>query len=168
MSSENNTEKTETTYNQIVKSFNWYAFPFPVLITIIYLVVGFAFNIWHPTWLMFLTIPIYYMLIATGRKNNWYAFPYPILALLIFLTAGIFFDVWHPTWLIFLTVPIYYEVIAMSKAKSFKAKANIFPYPVLCVIFYLCIGFDYGVWNPTWLIFVTIPAYYMLVNNIKY
>ena len=150
-----------------IKAFNWYVFPYPVLAVLLYLCIGFIFNLWHPTWLIFLTIPIYYMMIATNKKHNWYAFPYPVLILMAYLIAGIFFNLWHPTWLIFLTIPIYYELIAMHKAKTFKSKANIFPYPILCVIFYLSIGFDYNWWHPAWLIFLTIPIYYMFVNSIK-
>ena len=35
-------------------------FPYPVLVTIIYLAIGLILNKWHPGWLVFLTIPIYY------------------------------------------------------------------------------------------------------------
>ena len=35
-------------------------FPYPLLVTIIYLAIGLIFNKWHPGWLIFLTIPIYY------------------------------------------------------------------------------------------------------------
>ena len=101
------------------------------------------------------------------KSFNWYAFPYPILIVIAYLAIGFIGHTWHPTWLIFLTIPIYYEMIAMSRAKSFRKKANIFPYPILCVIFYLSMGFDYGWWHPTWMLFLTIPIYYMFVNSIK-
>jgi len=101
------------------------------------------------------------------KSFNWYAFPYPILIVFAYLIIGFMFDTWHPTWLLFLTIPIYYEMIAMSRAKTFRAKANIFPYPILCVILYLSVGFDYGWWHPWWLLFLTIPVYYMFVNSIK-
>ena len=160
--SDNNSENKSAN-----KLFNWYAFPFPVLIVFAYLIIGFMFNVWHPTWILFLTIPIYYMMIATTRNNNWYAFPYPILVFIAYLCLGIFFNIWHPTWIIFLTVPIYYEMLAMNNAKNFKRKANIFPYPIICVIIYLALGFDYNWWHPGWLLFLTIPVYYMFVNSIK-
>ena len=35
-------------------------FPYPVLVTVIYLALGFLGNWWHPGWLVFLTIPLYY------------------------------------------------------------------------------------------------------------
>jgi len=154
-----------------MKTFNWYVFPYPIIVLFLYLAAGFLFNLWHPTWLIFLTIPVYYEMVATlkqkNTKNKWYVFPYPILVFLVYLTAGFLFHIWHPTWLLFLTIPVYYIMIAMSNAKNFRAKANIFPYPILCVIFYLAIGFDYNLWHPGWLLFLTIPVYYMIVNMIK-
>ena len=33
---------------------------YPILVSVIYLAIGFIFNKWHPGWLIFLTIPIYY------------------------------------------------------------------------------------------------------------
>lgn len=39
----------------------WLAFPYPVFITILFLLLG-CFGWWHPGWLVFLTIPLYYTL----------------------------------------------------------------------------------------------------------
>ena len=35
-------------------------FPYPFAVLLLYLFLGFAFDGWHPWWLLFLTIPIYY------------------------------------------------------------------------------------------------------------
>lgn len=37
----------------------WQEFPFPIFVTILYLGLGFAFGLWHPGWILFLTIPAY-------------------------------------------------------------------------------------------------------------
>lgn len=39
-------------------------FPYPVFITLCYLWLGFAFHLWHPAWLIFLTVPLYYGMAA--------------------------------------------------------------------------------------------------------
>lgn len=39
-------------------------FPYPVFITLCYLWLGFGFHLWHPAWLVFLTIPLYYGMAA--------------------------------------------------------------------------------------------------------
>lgn len=41
-----------------------------------------------------------------------------------------------------------------------RIKLARFPYPVLCVLLYLIIGFGFGLWHPGWLLFLTIPLYY--------
>lgn len=39
-------------------------FPYPVFITLCYLWLGIMFHLWHPAWLIFLTIPLYYGVVA--------------------------------------------------------------------------------------------------------
>lgn len=87
-----------------------YSFPMPILISIVYLIIGVKFGAWHPGWLLFLLIPIWYTLIAAVDKRNIYCFAYPVLAILIYLCLGIFMNLWHPGWIIFLTIPLYYSV----------------------------------------------------------
>ena len=87
-----------------------YSFPMPILIIIVYLIIGFKFGAWHPGWLLFLLIPIWYTLIAAVDKRNIYCFAYPVLAALMYLCLGIFWNLWHPGWIIFLTIPLYYSV----------------------------------------------------------
>lgn len=33
---------------------------YPVIVVIIYLIIGFMFRLWHPGWILFLTIPVFY------------------------------------------------------------------------------------------------------------
>ena len=37
---------------------------YPVVITVVYLVTGFLLDNWHPGWMLYLTIPLYYMVVA--------------------------------------------------------------------------------------------------------
>lgn len=39
------------------------AFPYAACLPFFYLVLGFAFHLWHPGWMIFLTVPIYYALV---------------------------------------------------------------------------------------------------------
>ena len=36
---------------------------YPVIVTVIYLILGFAFGLWHPGWIVFLTIPVFFILV---------------------------------------------------------------------------------------------------------
>jgi len=42
----------------------WKRFPYPLLVTIIYLMLGFWGDLWHPGWIVFLTIPVYYSIVS--------------------------------------------------------------------------------------------------------
>lgn len=41
----------------------WQILPYPLLATIVYLLIGFFSGYWHPGWLVFLTIPVYYAMV---------------------------------------------------------------------------------------------------------
>ena len=77
----------------------------------IYVLIGVIFRIWHPTWLLFLTIPVYYMWEEFKVSRDWCEFPYPILCVILYLAVGFDYGLWHPMWVIFITVPIYYLAV---------------------------------------------------------
>lgn len=97
------------------------AFPISMLIvTVIYLIVGFTAHVWHPTWIMF-SLPI----IVSGTieciaKKNAEAFPLPVILVAIYLTVGFLWGLWHPLWCIFIIVPAFYMII--DAIKKYKAK----------------------------------------------
>jgi len=84
---------------------------YAIIITIAYVLMGMFFGAWHPAWLLFLTIPCYYMLVEFFKSKDWNTFPYPILCVIVFLAAGFDYGWWHPLWVIFLTIPLYYIFI---------------------------------------------------------
>ena len=63
-------------------------YPYPVLVTLLYLVLGFVFHLWHPGWLIFLTVPLYYL---PGEERK---FPRilcnPVMVTLIYLLLGFY------------------------------------------------------------------------------
>jgi len=50
----------------------WHCFPFWSLVTIAYLLMGFIWNLWHPGWIVWLTIPLYHFIIEAvfGKDPN--------------------------------------------------------------------------------------------------
>lgn len=42
-----------------------------------------------------------------------------------------------------------------------------FPYPLLCALLFLMVGFCFGWWHPGWVIFLTIPFWYWIVNVLE-
>ena len=93
--------------------------PFPLAITIAFLIWGFVYDSWGIAWTLFMTVPIYYSVIEAIIIKRVSAFAYPILITFIYLLLGICAGLWHPLWLIYLTVPIYY-IIADTIDKHIK------------------------------------------------
>ncbi len=91
-------------------------FPFPLVVVIVYLIFGFAGDIWHPSWLVFLLLPIYYHLAGAleirSRKARLLAMPVPEVILLVYLLLGFLGGLWNPSWVIFLLIPLYYWIVA--------------------------------------------------------
>ena len=88
---------------------NWKTFPYPVLVALIYALMGAFANLWHPGWILFLTIPIYYTAL---RKNEFSVnrIEFPLLVTPIYLMLGFIWNLWHPGWVLFLTIPLYYSM----------------------------------------------------------
>lgn len=83
-------------------------FPFTTIVCLLYFAIGILFDAWHPGWLLFLLIPLWYSFAGAVRKKNASIFAYPVLVTLLFLCAGFFWGIWHPGWVLFLTIPLYY------------------------------------------------------------
>ena len=79
-------------------------------IFIVYVIVGFLYRAWHPAWLLFLLVPLWYSFAEAVRHGNPCLFAYPVLVVLLYLCIGFFWRAWHPGWVVFLTVPLYYSV----------------------------------------------------------
>lgn len=99
---------------------------FPVIaigIVILYIVLGFAFKLWHPMWMLFLVIP---MVLATalallfGKTKRITALaltvPVALATVVLFLIAGFALNAWAVAWVVFLIIPIY-AYIAFLKTK---------------------------------------------------
>lgn len=93
------------------------AFPFPLVVAALYLFLGAFFNFWHPSWMMFLSIPMYYTTIEAVRKKDLNIFCFPVLVVFVYLAAGFLLNLWHPAWILFMTIPFYYWLINIKKSK---------------------------------------------------
>ena len=94
------------------------------------------------------------------RKRGWFFISYPVLAVIAYAIIGALFKSkgWAIGWTILLTIPLYYTgVIAMEKKKPV-----IFCYPVLALLIFLLGGLLYSFWHPLWIIFLTIPVFYII------
>lgn len=70
---------------------------------------------------------------------------------------------WKYSWLVWFALPTVsslIEAIAYRDAKKFA-------YPILVTGVYLTIGMYLGLWHPGWILFVSIPFYYFIVDFLK-
>lgn len=103
----------------------WLEFPYAIICVIAYLVFGF-YNIcggWALSWIIFVTIPIYYSFVEAVYKRRFSEFAYSVLMAFVYLYFGLYLGNWHPSWLVFLTIPVYYS-IANALDKVIKARQN--------------------------------------------
>lgn len=71
---------------------------------------------------------------------------------------------WSTGWLMFLLIPISASFVSALKERSFCA----FAFPVLVTGGYLLGGLAFGVWHPTWVLFLFIPLYYIVFGPIDH
>lgn len=142
----------------------WNRFPYPLIALIIFLILGFVKDAWHPAWTIFLTIPVYYSLGSSIFRRSLAMFNYPCIIIGIYALIGFICDLWSPGWILFLTIPLYYLICFSIAARkvTFAVYANII------LIIYLFIGMVFNLWHPWWVLFLSILTYYSITKAISY
>lgn len=107
-------------YPKVAKALG--VFPFPIIIVIVYLALSMIFKIWHPLWIIFLTIPIYYRFAIACKANNKKVFallqPIPELCVTIFLLIGVLTAQWGYACFVLMIIPLYYWLAIVIKSKK--------------------------------------------------
>ena len=99
----------------------WRDVPYPIMCALAYLIFGFCdiWGGWSKSWIVFITIPIYYSIVEAICKKRFNKFEYSVFAVFMYLYLGLYHGNWHPHWLVFISIPIYY-CIADSLDKVIK------------------------------------------------
>ncbi len=90
----------------------------PIICLIIYLTIGYIFDIWSPTWVVFFAIPIVPLMLDSDDLRIFY----PIMIFAAYLAIGFSIGAWHPAWILFLTIPVFYILVPK---KCFKKRYRI-------------------------------------------
>ena len=101
----------------------WLEVPYPIICAVAYLIFGF-YDIcggWALSWIIFVTVPVYYSFVEAIYKKRFAEFAYPVFAACVYLYLGMYHGNWHPSWIIFVTVPVYYP-IANALDKEIRKK----------------------------------------------
>lgn len=115
--SDHNKKKERGIYSEMGKTL--LRFPFVLVVAGIYVVFNLIFHAWHPGWLIFMLIPIYYhyagACFAKTKKGHLLALPVPELVVLIYLVLGFTMDLWAAGAIIYIIIPLYYWGVAFYK-----------------------------------------------------
>lgn len=103
----------------------WLEVPYAVICAIAYLLCGFynVFGGWSLSWVIFITVPIYYSFVEAIYNRKFSEFAYPVFCTFVYLIFGLYYHNWHPSWVIFVTIPVYYP-IASALDKLIRNKQN--------------------------------------------
>ena len=129
----------------------------PFISLIVFFILGFGFEWWHPGWLVFLSIPMVAIIVNVFEKNslNGFVALSPFISLIIFLTLGFAWGLWHPGWLVFIIIPLLGILSGYKTMKFISFITAISPF--LATITFVLVGNYTGLWNPIWLVFLIIP-----------
>ena len=94
-------------------------------------------------------------------------FPYFAVAVAAFVLTGYYTGAWNKAWLIFLTLPIWYGFFIACRAKTKRNFLLLCPAVFIAALIFLTGGIVFGVWHPTWLVFLAVPAYYCYAFGVK-
>lgn len=78
---------------------------YPLLCVTAFLFIGFKYGLWHPAWLVFVSIPVFYSVMDCITKKKISGL-YFALCVIVYVILGLTLKLWHPLWIIFLTVPL--------------------------------------------------------------
>ncbi len=99
------------------------------------------------------------------KKKVAHIFPIWIIALIAMLLWGYSGALcgFSLSWVCLLAIPIYHTLVEAI----YKRDANIFAYPVVCIVFQMLSGFLFNGWSWSWIAYLTIPIYYCVVKMIR-
>ena len=83
--------------------------------------------------------------------------------ILFFLVGAVFPSGWSVSWIILLLLP----AIDTGIDAIVQNDANKFAYPLLVTALFCALGMGFGLWHPAWVLFLSIPVYYIVIDGIK-
>jgi len=128
----------------------------PFVALVIFMVLGFGYDLWAYSWMAFLLIPITAIIAEMDVKENEHVLTAlsPFIAVIGYFILGFVYGYWHPGWLIFLIIPVI-AIFNSRKSMSFLSLLiSLSPFAALVAFFYLG---ELGHWQQGWLVFLIIP-----------
>lgn len=86
----------------------------PFVCLIAFFLLGYFTKNWHPSWMVFLLIPL--MPFIVGEKKIRFSMPFIIAT--IYVVAGLLTGLWHPLWVILLLIPVFHIILTPTRNES--------------------------------------------------
>ena len=96
------------------------ALPYPIVVTIAFLLWGFIWDGWSLAWILYVTIPVYYSIVDAVRSQRLCEFNFPVFITVIYLFLGMNYGLWHPGWVLYTTIPVFYCLAEWIDKRSKK------------------------------------------------
>jgi uncharacterized membrane protein len=128
----------------------------PFVTLIIFFILGFGFDLWHPGWLVFILIPVVAIVMSMGKtkEDHLTTALSPFFATTTFLILGFGYDLWHPAWMIFLIIPVLGVWNSRYDMKKLDLLTALSPF--ITGLAYIILGME-GYWVEGWVVFMLIP-----------
>ena len=156
---------------EVSHGINLGGFPYAVLVTGVFLLLGFLKGWWHPAWLLFLTIPIYYPIASAIRRRRLLVLDIavPVLVTGAYVALGLIYKAWHPLWLMLLAIPLYFAISSLARSGLVTRERFTAAYAITVAAAYLALGFAFGrtAWLVGWLLFLTVPMFSSIAKSVR-
>ncbi|MDD3106933.1 MAG: hypothetical protein PHP65_03930 [Bacilli bacterium] len=83
----------------------------PFFCLIAFFLIGYFTKTYHPTWLVFLLIPL--MPFIVGEKKI--RFSIPLLIATTYVVASFLTGLWHPLWVMLFLIPVFHIVLTPTR-----------------------------------------------------
>ncbi len=128
----------------------------PFISLIAFFILGFGFNEWVYSWMVFLLVPVIAIVVEMSRDKD----PHittalsPFAATIAFYILGMQYGLWHPGWLVFIIIPM---LGIFNSRKEMNLRVLLVSLsPFLAGILFIYLG-EKGYYHPAWLVFFIIP-----------
>lgn len=139
-----------------------------VLAAVVFFILGFGFDKWHPGWLVFLAIPFGAIILDMTRKKDFSGSIIGLIAVMaavVFFILGFIFESWSISWLVFLVIPFAAMMFDIYKRKDAYGIVGIVA--LLAVVAFMLMGTYLDNWYIAWLVFLLIPITAIIITIIK-
>lgn len=134
----------------------------PFIATILFFILGFQLNFWHPGWLVFLIIPVAGILESSRRMAlaELLVALSPFVSAAVFFTIGFMYNVYHPTWLVFFLIPLLGVFNGNKKDKL----VGIVIFGLVPLLYLYLEIINYSEYN--WVVFLVVVIYGLVTGHI--